>query len=160
MVARINNRWTDNSYCLVVLVLVISRYETKRRIVKAKTITPFERWMATTRDWRLVSTTNIPISISNTIENNAIYAILTYLEWFIINTIVVSAIAIALKIASNLWIFSYKNFSVGIVRPLGHNGHSVHASSSREAVIDLPEIIVLKIKVNDNRIKMKNLPKA
>jgi hypothetical protein len=27
-------------------------------------------------------------------------------------------------------------------------------------VIDLPEIIVLKIKVNDNRIKMKNLPKA
>jgi hypothetical protein len=141
-------------------LVAISRYETKRRIVKAKTITPLERWMATTRDWRLVSTTSIPIRISSTIEKNAIYAILTYLEWLVVRTIVVTPIAIALNIASNLWIFSYKNFSAGIVRPLGHNGHSVHDSPCREAVIDLPEIIVLKIKVNDIRIKMKNLPKA
>jgi hypothetical protein len=36
----------------------------------------------------------------------------------------------------------------------------VHDSPCREEVMDLPEIIVLKIKVNDIRIKMKNLPKA
>jgi hypothetical protein len=75
-------------------------------------------------------------------------------------TEVVTPIAIVLDIASNLCIFSYKYFSAGIVRPFGHNGHSVHDSPCREEVMDLPEIIVLKIKVNDIRIKMKNLPKA
>ena len=116
--------------------------------------------MATTRDSKLVSTTNIPMKISNRIEINAIYAILTYFEQFITNIIVVTAIAIALKIASNLWIFSYKNFGVGIVNPLGHKGHSVHDNSCREAVMDLPEIIVLKIRVNDIRITMKTLVKG
>jgi hypothetical protein len=55
---------------------------------------------------------------------------------------------------------SYMYFSVGIVKPLGHNGHPVHASSCRKAVIHLPEIIVLKIKINEIRIKMKNFSKA
>lgn len=105
--------------------------------------------MATTSGCKLVKTTNIPMKTSNRIKYNAMDAILKCLDWFLRKIIIVTATTDALTIASNLWIFSCMNFGAGSVNPLGQRGHSVQDIPSRVAVIDLPEIIVLKISANE-----------
>jgi len=90
------------------------------------------------------------------------YEILVCLDWSLRRIIVMIETKIALKMASNLWIFSFRNFAGGREKPLGHKGHSVHDIPCFEAVIDLPEIIVLKTSINEiivnTKILFKGLP--
>ena len=122
--------------------------------------TPFERWVATSSACRLVYTTNIPMKISATIHDNAMTAIFLNLDLFKIEMVVVNDTVIAAMIASNLWTFSEKNFGPGNINPLGQSGQDVHDNACLEAVIDLPEIMVLKIRTNEISVSTKILFKC
>ena len=100
------------------------------------------------------------MKISATMHDNAITAIFLNLDLFKIEMVVVNDTAIAAMIASNLWRFSEKNFGAGNIKPLGQSGQDVHDNACLEAVIDLPEIMVLKINTNEISVSTKILFKC
>ena len=100
------------------------------------------------------------MKISATMNDNAIIAIFLNLDLFKIEMVVVNDTVIAAMIASNLWTFSEKNFGAGNINPLGQSGQDVHDIACLEAVIDLPEIMVLKIKTNEISVSTKILFKC
>ena len=87
-------------------------------------------------------------------------AIFLNLDLFKIEMVVVNDTVIAAMIASNLWTFSAKNFGPGNINPLGQSGQDVHDNACLEAVIDLPEIMVLKIRTNEISVSTKILFKC
>ena len=87
-------------------------------------------------------------------------AIFLNLDLFKIEMVVVNDTVIAAMIASNLWTFSEKNFWPGNINPLGQSGQDVHDNACLEAVIDLPEIMVLKIRTNEISVSTKILFKC
>ena len=89
------------------------------------------------------------MKISATIHDNAMTAIFLNLDLFKIEMVVVNDTVIAAMIASNLWTFSEKNFGAGNINPLGQSGQDGHDNGCLEAVIDLPEIMVLKIRTSE-----------